>query len=481
MRYHFLKLVGIFAVLVAVFLLSPNLAAASTAHNVRGIAYNAANGYILFNCLDDDFAGRFTFTFSFYFYIIPCSVDNFGVNIDANNNFSGNAWNEHLGYITFESTSTPPNLDFRDNGRCNYTRADGSTNVCDSSNHCTACFNEKDNKAYGYMQVVGTQEWIRLDSINPAILDADKLKINGYLVSNPGIFSGSTDASFGEISFRGSISGFDYGVKMWPLEIRQLTAPNWSSIDACSSGANRATLRWALRSGEQAAYQIVISTENSTSTGVVTSQIVNGLNGSIPQFNANALDYDTHYYWFLKLWDTQGSSTPWRQFNTQGSTASTISKLGNKDWLTDNYNRNLTSPYPNLTFTSYRHSFPIADFTARSLVGNPDEFLIATSSNSFVSSSTRFAYYDGDNHEQVCDDAHCDYQWTSDDGPAQILASTSASTSILFTKVASTKVELKVMDKTDGEGDVYQCSFPRYLNVNYALPIWKETKAPSAN
>ncbi len=484
MRHHCLKLVGILSVVVAGFLLSPNFALAGTANNVRGIAYNSNNGYILFNCLDDDFAGRFTFDFTFAFYIIPCSVSTYGVTLDQNNNFTGNAWNEKLGYITFDSTSTPADISFRTNGRCNYKRADGSTNICDASNHCTACYNENDRKVYGYMKVLSTGEWIRLDDITGIISAADKLQINSYVDSNPGVFSGATMSNDGPIWFKGSFLGFDYGVKVWPLEIRQLTAPNWSSADACTSAANRATLSWALRSGEQLAYQVLISTQNNTSTANIVDDSGIVYNTLTRQYNSLSLAYGTHYYWFLKLWDKTGSSTPWRQFNTTNSSNGDLVdsthpyKIGNKDWLTDNYlYNNSSSPDPALTFTSYRRRFPLPNFSAMSLVGNPTEFLIATTSNRFVSTSS---YYDASNILRACDDAHCSYQWTtSDPGPAIIAASTTATTSIVFTEVANTKVELTAIDNTNGEGEVYRCSIPKYLNVNYSLPVWKETKAPN--
>ena len=78
---------------MAVFLLSPvKPVLADASDNIRGLAYNSLYGYISFNCLDDDFVGRFPFTFPFVFHIYPCTISDHGVNLDANNNFSGETY-----------------------------------------------------------------------------------------------------------------------------------------------------------------------------------------------------------------------------------------------------------------------------------------------------------------------------------------------------------------------------------------------------
>ncbi len=102
------------ACLLAGFLLSAE-AEASTSHNVRGRAYTPLYGLVSFNCLDDDFAGTFPFTLPFAFHIGPCELSDHGVNIDNNNNFSGQAWNPVLGYIDFGGSSVPDGYAFNSN------------------------------------------------------------------------------------------------------------------------------------------------------------------------------------------------------------------------------------------------------------------------------------------------------------------------------------------------------------------------------
>jgi len=440
----FFKLIGLTTVMAVIFLFSPiNSVKASAAENLRGWAYNNMYGYISFNCLDDGFAGHFTFTFTFSFNVPPCSLNQHGVNLDNNNNFSGDAWNSVLGFITFTTASTTP-----DGGAFR-------TNCELSSSTSTACYKESDGKVYGYMRVNTTGEWIKLDdsALQPTT------QITDYNSPAPGIFSGYASSSFGSISFNctndGTCGSNPYEVKIGPLEIRQLTAPNWGSTLACLNGANQAVLKWNRRSGVQSAYQVIISTQNSTSTGVIfnSGQVIS----SASQIHYSPLSYDTPYYWFLRLWDNAGSSTPWRQFNTSGT----------KDWITDNYARNLQKNLvdPNKTFTTYKHEFPRPSFT-----WSPEEIVIATTSNSFISDSY---YYNDANVLQPCNGSVCSYVWSASDPFATVLTPTSASTSIMFATATNTVVTL-----TSTDDAVYTCSTSTSLNVNYALPLWKEIKAP---
>lgn len=435
------KLMGFLSVLTA-FLLGVNLqkANASVEDNVRGFAYTDKQGYLIFNCLDDNFGGRFPFVFPFAFKVPPCTHP-YGTHLDLNNNFSGDAWNEILGYVTFDSTTIPPLEDFR--AKCQ------NGNTCTAANHCTACYNKNDGKVYGYMRVVIGGEWIRLDGpINPST------QISKSDTALPGIFTGyASSTPFGSISFNclndGSCATNQYEVKIGPLEIEQLLAPNWSSAEACFQPANRATLKWTRRSGVQSAYQVIISTQNNTSTGLLYSA-----SSSASQITVTNLAYDTPYYWFLRLWDDRGEVTPWRQFDTSSG-----------DWISDNYSRNTQRNLidPNKTFTTYIHEFPRPVFSY-----TPTQIIIATTTNSFVSASS---YYDSYNVLHPCSGSTCFYQWQTSDASATILSPTTASTSIDFTKATNTTVTLKVSDN-----DNYFCATSTTVNANYSLPLWKEVK-----
>ena len=436
-----LKLAGFLSVFAALLLFSKIApASASIGDNIRGIAYTGSGGYIVFNCLDDNFGGRFPFTFPFLFRQPPCTYP-YGVNLDANNNFSGNAWNEAKGFVTFNAPSTPSD-DFRalcDNG-----------NTCTNANSCTACYNETDEKVYGYMRVVGG-EWIRLDN---TVINPTTQITNFEAASQPGVFSGyATSTTFGAISFNCSNDNScltnDYKVKIGPLEIRQQLGPNWSGVEACVQGADKAVLSWNLRSGVQSNYQVIVNTVDSMSNPFFDSGKVAG---DAKQLLISNLDYSTQYYWFLKLWDDTGTSTAWRQFN-----------INNPGRIKDKITNSFASTANPKTFLTYKHRFPRPYFT-----WSPTDIVIATSTNSFVSTSS---YYNSADILQPCNGSTCALTWSTSDTRANILSPNSASTSIMFTRATSTVVTLTAQDN-----DLYACSIPAVMNVNYALPVWKEIK-----
>lgn len=439
MKIKGLKIVGFLSVIAALLLFSNiKITSASEAHNIRGWAYNTTYGYISFNCLDDGYAGRFPFAFPFPFNIPPCYSNSHGVNLDFKNNFSGEAWNSVLGFIDFSNASSTPSDVFR-------THCNGCV-----SGVCSACYDETSREVFGYMRVRTTGEWIKLDGLSTPT------QITNYLDPLPGIFSGYATSTFGAISFNCADSGVcatnDYKVKIGPLEIRQMIAPNWAAAQACSLGAKNAVLKWNRRSGVQTGYQVIVSTANSTTTGVVYNS--NQINTAATQVSLALPSYDTPYYWFLRLWDDASSPTPWRQFNTD-----------NNDWISDNYDRNLAkSVDPKKTFTSYKHEFPLPTFT-----WTPEDIVIGTSSNSFISSSQ---YYNDSNTLQFCTGATCSFLWTVTDPDVNTISNpTLASTSIMFAKATNTIITLFSTDD-----DIYTCSTSTALDINYALPLWREIK-----
>lgn len=434
-------------IFLGLFLLAFNVqeARADASHNIRGWAYNSTYGYISMNCLDDNFAGRFTFTFPFPFFIAPCTVSLHGVNLDNSNNFSGDAWNTIIGYIEFGGTNIAPDYSFNIN--CEST--------CDSTNNCYACYNESTETVHGWARIKSTNEWIKLDdnSVPPTT------RISNYNSATPGIFSGYASSTFGAISFNctndGSCGINPYEVRIGPIEIRQLTAPNWTAAEACDSDqAKRATLKWSRRSGIQTAYQIIINTSNTTSSPLIdTGKVSSVVNQKI--FYPASFNYDTPYYWFLRLWDNDDQASPWRQFNVWGT----------KDILTDNSSGNIAHGGDSRTFTTYKHEFPEPYFAWSST-----DVLIGTST--YFSSAS--SYYDNSNNRQSCEAGlACSYQWSISGDPLATNSNpTSASTTVVFKKATSTIVGLSITNDT-----FYTCSTSTQLNATYGLPIWKEVKA----
>ena len=436
----------------AIFLLWPTQPVlADTNHNIRGWAYNSSYGYISMNCLDDNFAGTFTFTFPFFFNIEPCSFSLHGVHLDNNNNFSGQAWNSILGFIDFEGNDAP-DTDF--NIYC--------PSSCLPIDNCSACYNEDTGKVHGWAKIASSSIWIKLDDTSVA----PQTSITNYTNANPGIFSGYASTTIGgisrPISFNcandGSCGTNPYGVRIGPLEIRQLTAPNWSGQQVCDSNLPyKAVLQWNRRSGQQSAYQVVVSTQNSTSTGVVANVTASS---TANQHIINGLVRKKPYYWFLRLWDIDNVVTPWRQFDT--NIAQSI-----KDNLTDNNALN-TEIGDSKTFSTYKHDFPRPAFTY-----SPSEVIIATSTY-FINDS--YYFNDADEYKFCPSGSVCQYLWwVVGDDDAVITTPTSINPDIVFARATSTSIWLQVTD------DTYACSTSTSIKATYNLPTWKEIKPINVN
>ena len=430
-----------------------NGARASINENVRGLA-SSLNGYISFNCLDDNFAGHFVFTFPLRFNIPPCSFSQHGVNLDLDNNFSGLAWNPSLGFIDFGATTTPPDNYASTNAHC--------LNQCNAGNNCSACYNEVDQRVYGWAQIVSTGEWLELNSSI-----APPTTMTNYLAPQPGIFSGYASSSFGAISFNcsndSSCGAFDHKVYLWKLELKDMSAPNWSFNEACTSGARRAVFKWTRRSGTQTAYRLIINTVNSTSSPVFDSGVLPGSASQLicpGPLCAFTPAYNTSYYWWLQLWNIDNEPTEFFQFNTNVYGTST---------LTDNVAGNAVAnpDDPHLTFTTYKHEFPTPYFA-----WSPLEILVGSTTN-FVSNSNYYSSAFPNSNAQNCIDGVCQFFWQVSDGAAIIANATRSTTSIIFLNNTPKSVSLQVTDP-----DLYTCSTSSpVLTINFALPIWKEVKA----
>jgi hypothetical protein len=459
MSLKLLKFAALFLVVPAVFFwLQP--AQASINDNVRGLAWNNQYGYISFNCLDDDFTGHFTLTFATHFYNPPCTFSSHGVDLNNDDTLSGEAWNPDLGYLTFTSSSTPPDNRAFINNCTNPT-------ACLNNNTCLACYNESDQHIYGWMKSESNGSWVNLESPDTQ----PPVTIAGSSAPTPGDFAGYASSSFGAISFNCLDTGtcgtmqYNYHVYLGLLQIRQMSAPNWNFTQACNTrDAKSAIFDWTRRGGTQTAYQLIISTANSTSTGVVkdTGEVLSSASQYIcSASNGCNLNYGTSYFWWLRLWDINGSSTPWRQFNTSS---------GIGDILTDNNVANtLTSSQPTLTFTTYKHEFPTPYFNWNPLV------VLVSSSTYFTSNSSYFTTAYPNSNLQSCAPGKCTYLWTTSDNSyngAVIDNPYNVTTTIEFAHATGTTATLNVTDQ-----DNYMCSTSTTFNVNYAVPIWKEIKS----
>jgi hypothetical protein len=409
----------------------------------------------------------------FHFYTTPCSTLVHHVSIADNGNFSGQGWNYSKGLISFEATTTP------DSSSPPYDPASNYCPACTVANNCWACYRESDQSVYGWARAVTDGTWIRLNGTSslPVKLQSwnylDDSVLPGHDIQ-PGDFVGTASSAEGDISFNcesegggaGNCATRDFKVYVSNLQIGHLSAPNWSYSEACGDTARKAVLRWYLKSGTQAGYEVIVNDTDSFATstsdyicwsGVKTPSVASQY--IIPNSDPDcpALDYNTNYYWWVRLYyfeDGEYKPTEWYQYGAVDG------HNGALDESTDG------NPDANIkTFTTYRHEFPSPYFSWNPfavLVGTTTEF---TSSVNYYSSASPSV-------PLGCTTSTCSYLWTTTDTEADISDSVGPTTSIIFYRATGTVVTLRATDP-----DSYVCSTSTTININYDLPLWREIKA----
>ncbi|NCD06916.1 MAG: hypothetical protein EOL97_12415 [Spirochaetia bacterium] len=424
----------------------------SDADNVSGFArvledYDSESNWISFNCTNDSGLGGqnvFPFTFDLYFSFPPCSENDFGVDIGDDGYFTGYALSDKYGSIDFSpATSSPP------------------------------FFDENTSLVSGYAKILslGDDGWLNLaptsDPVTYPPLEVDvNGDFNGYAYNDTlgWVCFNCEDESYCSTS--------QYNVHYYrPLTAVDLSAPNWSLANVCSSKIEKkAVLRWNTVGEPQTAYQIIIDDDSVRDddtplfdSGKITSTAnqytcPNGgdscsLAGSSPDYG-----YGKSYYWWIKLWDTYDVETEWKQFNTS---------LGHI--VTDNvdYN-NAVSANPSLTFTTYKHGVPEPYFTwSPETIELGEAILFDSAGSGYYTDNTPNS---SSPNPVSCDDTNCSYQWSTSE-VANISNPTSATTTISFLSLSDTPtVTLTITDN-----DSYVCSTSTdSFSIDLDLPYWKE-------
>ncbi|MDD5528298.1 MAG: hypothetical protein PHO56_05020 [Patescibacteria group bacterium] len=429
--------------------------------NVAGYAWSSNFGWISMNCYNNN----------------SCS-DNFGqdygVNIntasDGNKlNLAGYAWSSDAGWISFARDANDPPDNYKFNAKCKQPTS------CDAPRNCTACYNPDNGNIYGWARVVnlGDDGWINLGTSTasfPYQVSIDRTSASGTFSGFA--WNGSTDPAkgLGWISFNCNNPGLsgcavsNYFVYLKGHHLPQptnLSAPNWSYANACpapgaqSGVALNAILGWNL--SNQSAFEVIVNTANSTSTP--PPLVDKKISAPITQFVASntysvLLNYDTPYYWWLKVWDDFGFVSHWVQFDTAADHI-----------LTDNITRNSQKGgVVTQHFTTYLHEFPEAKFSWVPLL--PLAYYPVT--------STMASYYYNSASPSIrlaCDKTHCSSTWTGTNALSNS-ATTSTTTVMTFKYGAGARINLQVEDN-----DNYSCvssSPPFFVDL---LPVWKEKKA----
>lgn len=146
-----------------------NIVRAGFGDNLFGFAWNSNIGWISFNSTDCDIDGDGTYEGAGEDggpAPAGCpaagAVNDYGVSINpTTGNFSGYAWSNNIGWISFEESDL---ADYNFNSNCD-------TATCVIGNDCTACYNSTDNYIYGWAKILsmGNDGWIKLG--DPAVGD----------------------------------------------------------------------------------------------------------------------------------------------------------------------------------------------------------------------------------------------------------------------------------------------------------------------
>ncbi len=416
-----------------------------TDDNTEGYAWNSNIGWISFNCTNND----------------TCGTSDYGVKIiPATMNFTGYAWSPNVGWISFQSTSTPPDS-YAFNTNCD--------NTCDNFTNCTACYDIVSGNVWGWAKILsmGDGGWIRLHASGTPTYDGVSINQSNGEFEGWG-WNGNDDGSgIGWISFNcletANCATSDYRVYATNInfpEAIDLNAPNWSWDDACTTGeAKHGFLNWSFydkdASSSQSAYQVRVSTQNSTTTGVVLDSGKVFSNGTqYYMASSTDLDYDTSYYWFVMVWDDFGFESGWTPFDTINGTSTHT--------LTDNIARNnAVSPDSSLTFTTYTHEFPIVDFSWDPEDPVKDEDVIFTDESVIYSAAAPST-------TNPCTEGTCSWLWGG--SGIRTISTTTASSSTMTFDYGYQSVDLEV---TDDDGYACSSTEPIYIDL---YPDWREVK-----
>ena len=469
----------LFIALFAINFLLGGVSQAATS-TVRGAAWMGdIYKYVYFDCLDDVTGDRLDVLNNlsggglylppddkFHFFATPCVGLVHHVSIDANNLFSGNAWNYKLDLITFDATTTPPDS-YAFNGPTY-----GNCASCTLVNHCSACYNPTTQKVYGYARSINDGTWIKLNGTSTLPVALQNWDTNNSILAGHNIqagdFAGSASDNLNDLSFNceSEIGGYtsncaarNYKVYIGNLQIGHLAAPNWSVSQACSGPARSAVLKWYKKSGQQTAYEVVVGNHNSFSTstadyvcwsGKKYSAIANQYNLPNSDPACGSLNYNANYYWWVRLYDENDQPTQWYQYDSNSSSDSDQNSDSNV-----------------YTFSTYKHEFPSAYFT-----WSPTDVLVSATTT-FTNTSQYYSNAQPNTPSGICVGANCLATWSTTDLGAIITAPSSAtSTIIYFLQATGTTVNLQIRDAEN-----YTCSTSTTLRINYGLPIWREVKA----
>ncbi|MBU4375574.1 hypothetical protein KKH38_03675 [Patescibacteria group bacterium] len=279
-----------------------DIARAGTGDNLFGFAWNSNIGWISFNSTDCDTDDNgFVDT---DLMVQGCGGDNatdivfdYGVSIDPIiGSFSGYAWSNNVGWVSFAGGDTPPGS-FAFSANC-YVPA-----YCDEiSDNCTACFNPTDNNVYGWAKILslgnaGDEEWIRLDDDNTGDAVDYGIVFGGSDFSGWAWNANDNGLGIGWVSFncadQGVCATSDYKVSVEPMEQPVITSVAPVPGFKCSM----LKVDWGDVDGE-AGYRVY-----GDDYSPPTTQVSVDLSQGATSFSNPGLLPDTVYYYIVEVFN----------------------------------------------------------------------------------------------------------------------------------------------------------------------------------
>jgi len=404
---------------------------AGSGDNVTGYAWSESIGWISFNCSDDN----------------SCGTVDYGVNINpSTGNISGYAWSSNIGWISFNRKTC--NGGERVGRHCEINNdcvggyqcrddAPGTTGAPPtdpflSSADVIANYNSSTEEVTGWAKILalGDDGWISFNTDGVpdygVSIDSSTSEFSGWAWNG----SDTDGVGIGWISFNcldtSSCAIIDYKViadiNTLPAAIN-LSAPNWEYEDACNLYARQAFLRWEFSDpdvgAEQSAYQVILNDNNNINNPLID---IGKTVGDASQYSATStlLAYDKTYYWWVKVWDNNDTSSEF----TAGP-----------------------------SFTTYEHELPDTDFSYFPAYPSQGEEVQFTDT-SIVYGGTSIT----------------DWLWSGD----SVTISPSATTTNPIMTFSSGGNKTVTLEATASDG--YYCSKSKNINVNVSLPSWQEVK-----
>lgn len=303
------KLLLLFVLIAALFIISWSQEVdAGAGQNVSGWAWSENIGWISFNSANCDPDGNgLTGTSTYVQCPVNQPITNYGVNIDTNHKFSGYAWSENVGWITFNESDLQG---------------------CPST-PCRADINSGNGEVSGWARVLaasstdpgGWDGWIKLRGVSK---DGSSYGVSWNPITEELEGWAWSDMVAGWISFncldRGVCGTSNYKVAAmfdaFPAATN-LSVTSHNSADYCGMAAYPPVrLNWQFSDfgDSQSAYQIEIDdTSNFSSLVSTTTKIMSGSQSAVvmtPTFS-KALSWNTLYYWRLRVWDQASNTSSW--------------------------------------------------------------------------------------------------------------------------------------------------------------------------